>query len=72
MFDWRAKLKEEEKDNDPKNMWKKFDSAGPMKAIYHLHKFGGASTHVGGGLGGRSSAFLGGLSGFVGGGAVAV
>ena len=34
MFDWRAKLKEEEKDNDPKNMWKKFDSAGPMKAIY--------------------------------------
>ena len=44
MFDWRAKLKEEEKDNDPKNMWKKFDSAGPMKAIYHLHKFGGASS----------------------------
>ena len=34
VFDWRAKLKEEEKDNDPKNMWKKFDSAGPMKAIY--------------------------------------
>ena len=33
VFDWRAKLKEEEKDNDPKNMWKKFDSAGPMKAI---------------------------------------
>ena len=33
MFDWRAKLKEEEKDNDPKNMWKKFDSAGPMKAM---------------------------------------
>ena len=31
VFDWRAKLKEEEKDNDPKNMWKKFDSAGPMK-----------------------------------------
>ena len=33
VFYWRAKLKEEEKDNDPKNMWKKFDSAGPMKAI---------------------------------------
>ena len=33
VFDWRAKLKEEEKDNDPKNMWKKFDSAGPMKAL---------------------------------------
>ena len=38
VFDWRAKLKEEEKDNDPKNMWKKFDSAGPMKAIYQLPK----------------------------------
>ena len=28
-----AKLKEEEKDNDPKNMFKKFDSAGPMKVL---------------------------------------
>ena len=38
VFDWRAKLKEEEKDNDPKNMWKKFDSAGPMKVIPFVHK----------------------------------
>ena len=31
MFDWRAKLRDEEQDNDPKNMWKKFDTAGPKK-----------------------------------------
>ena len=40
VFDWRAKLKEEEKDNDPKNMWKKFDSAGPMKAIPFVQSLG--------------------------------
>ena len=44
LFDWRAKLKEEEKDNDPKNMWKKFDSAGPMKAISVRQSLGAFST----------------------------
>ena len=40
VFDWRAKLKEEEKDNDPKNMWKKFDAAGPMKVTLLATSFG--------------------------------
>merc|ERR1719186_2498902 len=26
VFDWRAKLRDEEKDNDPMNKWKKFDT----------------------------------------------